>query len=281
MTRQPDFTGVGIKIERAKHHFGDLEARIERFNQPEPYRIPSYCELDTGDVVSRFEVTEQPPLLWGAIAGDCVHNLRSSLDLLVCEMIRAEGRLVEKHHRFPVFRDETAYANAFKPGPPRQIGGIPKCAVDLIKDAKSYNGADNPFWRLHQLDIEDKHKLLVPVGVAHKGTTNSYTLADVIAAYPDETTIDIFEIPTAQSIGISVPRLAFPLKDGAEIYRVPANLRDNPLAQMNMDPEFRFDVAFGEVEVVEGEPIIPTLHRLIQFVEDFVKLFLPLFSQDS
>ena len=32
---------------------------------------------------------------------------------------------------------------------------------------------------------------------------------------------------------------------------------------MNTNPEFSFDVAFGEVEVVEGEPIIPTLHQLI------------------
>jgi hypothetical protein len=49
---------------------------------------------------------------------------------------------------------------------------------------------------------------------------------------------------------------------------------------MNMNPEFSFDVAFGEVEVVEGEPIIPTLDQLIQFVEGFIKLFPPLFRKE-
>jgi hypothetical protein len=126
-----------------------------------------------------------------------------------------------------------------------------------------------------------KRKLLVPVGVAHKGTTNSYSLADVVNAYPGATTIDLFDMPTAEGIGIIVPNLTFPLEDGTEIYRIPARLRDNPLAQMHMNPEFSFDVAFGEVEVVEGEPIIPTLHQLIEFVEGFIKLFPPLFGQAS
>ena len=277
MTRQPDFTGVRVKVERAKHHFRDLKPRYERYQEVERYRVAEYDEADTGDLVRRFEVTEQPPPLWGAIAGDCVHNLRSSLDLLVCEMVRANDRPVTPDTAFYIAKS----ADAFESGYNGKIQGTPKCAVDLIKKAEPYQGADNPFWRLHQLDIADKHKLLVPVGVAHKGTTNSYSLADVLNAYPDATTINLFDMPTAAGIGIIVPKLTFPLDDGTEIYRIPARLRDNPLAQMNMNPEFSFDVAFGEVEVVEGEPLIPTLDRLIQFVEDFVKLFPPLFGQES
>ena len=88
--------------------------------------------------------------------------------------------------------------------------------MDLIKRAEPYQGAGNPFWRLHQLDIADKHTLLVPVGVAHKGTTNSDSLADVLNAYPDATTINLFDMPTAEGIGIIVPKLTFPLEDGTE-----------------------------------------------------------------
>ena len=243
-------------------------------SRKQPYRVVAEDEPHSGDLVHRVEVSDQPPPWWGAIAGDCVHNLRSSLDLLVCEMVRAEGEPVTDQTGFPIFKS----ANAFKSGHAAKVNGARKAAVDLIKHAKPYQGEDNPFWRLHQLDIADKHKLLVPVGVAHKGTSNTYTMADVIAAYPGATTIRIFEIPTAKGVGIVVPRLTFPLEDGAEIYRIPASLREDPVAQMHMNPEFRFEVAFGEVEVVEGEPIIPTLGQLIQFVEGFVKLFPPLFS---
>jgi hypothetical protein len=277
MTRQHDFTGVRIKVERAKHHFRDLQARYERFQDNEPYRAVRDDEPDTGDLVWRVEVSEQPPLYWSAVAGDCVHNLRSALDLLVCEMVRAEGNPVGEQNGFPIFKS----AKAFKSGHAAKVNGAPKAAVDLIKHAKPYQGENNPFWRLHQLDIADKHKLLVPVGMAHKGTTNTYTMADVLEAYPGVTTFKIHEMPTAQGIGIVAPKLTFPLEDGAVIYRIPARLRSHPVAQMNMDPEFQFEVAFGEVEVVKGQPLIPTLSQIMQFVEGFIKLFPPLYSQES
>jgi len=277
MTGQPDFTGVRIKVERAKHHFRDLQARYERFLEAKPYRAVRDDEPHTGDLVWRVEVSEQPPLFWSAIAGDCIHNLRSSLDLLVCEMVRAEGNPVGEQNGFPIFKS----ANAFKSGHAAKVNGAPKVAVDLIKHAKPYQGENNPFWRLHQLDIADKHKLLVPVGMAHKGTTNTYTMADVLEAYPGVITFKIHEMPTAQGIGIVAPKLTFPLEDGAVIYRIPARLRSHPVAQMHMDPEFQFEVAFGEVEVVKGQPLIPTLSQIMQFVEGFMKLFPPLFSQES
>jgi hypothetical protein len=49
---------------------------------------------------------------------------------------------------------------------------------------------------------------------------------------------------------------------------------------MHMHPKLGIEIAFGEVEVVEGEPLIPTLHQLIEFVERFIELFPSLFSQE-
>ena len=283
MTRQPDFTGVRIKVERAKEHFRDLQARIEGLQEDNAYKAIPYDEPNTGDLVYKAKIGNQPPPYWSAIVGDCVHNLRSSLDLLVCEMLRAGDRKIERHHKFPVFRDETAYTNAFKPGPPGAIKGIPKCAVDLIKDAKPHEGPDNAFGRLHKLDIADKHHLLVPVGVVHRKIITTFRLddfSDFSGLNHDPTTIIDGELVTPPH-GITPVGLRFPLEDGAEIYRVPASLRADPRAQMHVYPELVIEVAFGEVEVVEGEPIIPTLHQLIQFVEGFIQLFPPLFSQES
>jgi hypothetical protein len=39
MMRQPDFAGVRIKVERAKHQFSDLQAQYERFQEVQPYRV--------------------------------------------------------------------------------------------------------------------------------------------------------------------------------------------------------------------------------------------------
>jgi hypothetical protein len=281
MIRQPDFSGVWIKVERAKEHISDLQALVERFDHAEPYRVLSYCELDTGDLVYEVKVSDQPPLRWSAIVGDAIHNLRSSLDLMVCETVRAKGNTVKKATGFPVFKSARACVDEFKSGAPGQVQGAPKKVVDFIKKSKPYKGANNPLWRIHQLDIADKHKLLVPVGMAHQGTINSYTMADVLEAYPGVTTFKLHELPTAQGIGIVVPELTFPLEDGAEIYRAPARLRTDPVAQMHMDPQFTFGIAFGEGEIVEGEPLVPTLHEFTQFIEGFIESFVVLFSQES
>jgi hypothetical protein len=279
MIRQPDFSGVWIKVERAKEHISDLEALVERFDQAEPYRVLSYCELDTGDLVYEVKVSDQPPLRWSAIVGDAIHNLRSSLDLMVCETIRAKGNMVKEGHGFPVFKSADKYAKAFKSGPPGQVQGAPKKVVDFIKAANPYKGANNPLWRLHQLDIVDKHKLLVPVGAAHKGTINTLILDRLFDALPAGYTGN-FEEVLGPTEGIIMPQTRFPLEDGAQIYRVPARLFDDPVVQMHMYPQFTFGIAFGEGEVVEGEPLVPTLHEFTRFIEGFIESFVALFSQE-
>jgi hypothetical protein len=282
MTRQPDFTGVWMKVERAKHHFRDLQALYERFQEDNRYEAIPYDEPDTGDLVYKAKIPNQPPLWWSTITGDCVHNLRSSLDLLVCEMVRAEDEPVTTGTKFPMFRSEAAYTNAFEPGPPGEIKGVRQAAVDLIKEAEPYKGADNPFWPLHKLDIEDKHKLLVPIGMAHHRITTTFVLDvaldEFFAANPGTTEATMEHVVTPPA-GITMLQHRFPLEDGAEIYRVPANLRNNPRAQMHMYPELTIEIAFGEVEVVKGKPFTPTLLQYLQFVEGFIESFPPLFSQ--
>ncbi len=121
MIRQPDFSGVWIKVERAKEHVGNLETLVQGFLQSNPYEAFPHNEPDTGDLVYKVRVLAQPPLWWSAVIGDAIHNLRSSLDLLVCELVRAEGKEIKTNTGFPVFKNATAFTNAFKSGTPGQI----------------------------------------------------------------------------------------------------------------------------------------------------------------
>jgi hypothetical protein len=190
MTRQPDFTGVWMKVERAKHHFGDLQVRYERFRETNPYEATPYDEPDTGDLVYKAKVPKQPPLWWSTVTGDCVHNLRSSLDLLVCEMVRSRDKPVTDKTGFPIAKSP----DAFESGYIRKVKGAPQVAVEFIKASKPYQGADNPFWRLHKLDIADKHNLLVPIGIAHQRTTTTLNLDQFFAANPGVTEVTGAEV---------------------------------------------------------------------------------------
>jgi hypothetical protein len=194
--------------------------------------------------------------------------------------VRSEGNKDTGGTKFPVFDNVTTFTNAFKTGVPSQIKGAPKAAVDLIKAGKPYKGGEDAFWKLHRLDILDKHKLLVPVNVASSESV-IFDLAhafDNLRDVPPE-----LAVPQELSIppGIQPAKRQFPLKDGAELYRVNAQARNDPMAQMHMNPQFGFEVAFGEGEVVKGEPLISTLYELIQFVEGYIKRFPPLFSSQT
>ena len=125
----------------------------------------------------------------------------------------------------------------------------------------------------------DKDDLLVPIGMTLHRITTTITPANLdqfFAANPGVTEVTMEEVFTPPA-GIIVLRHTFPLEDGAEIYRVPASLRNDPVAQLHMNPKLTIEIAFGEVEGVKGKPLIPTLNEIIQFVECFIKLFPPLF----
>ncbi len=265
MIRQPDFSGVWIKVERAKEHVGNLEMLVQGFLQSKPYEVVAHDDPETGKAF-KVKVSHQPPLWWSGIVGDAVHNLRSSLDLLVCELVRSSGEPIYDYTGFPVAKT----ADGFKSRGLGKVKGAPEAAVDLIKEAKPYKGGNEALWRLHRLDIADKHKLLIAVGSAYRSVT-----IDIGALTRESTArwlgIDPSEIPPSP-VAIRPADRQFPLKDGAVLYRGP---------QMDMYPQFTFEVAFGEGEVVQGEPLIETLHELVQFVEGFIKLFPPLFKQEN
>ena len=257
--------GVCTKIERAKEHIRDLESPIGRFEQVVSDGVVAYDESDTGDRVFVARVPEQPPPRWSAIIGDAVHNLRSVLDLLVCELVRVHSgpSAVTEQTGFPVNRD----ANGFKSGYHTKVDGAPNDAVRLIKELKPYKGGNDTLWTLHRLDILDKHRLLLTAVTRHMITVSHYKPRG------DDVLFSAWKRYRAAHWEGMVERKS--LEDGVEIDRIPARFRPH----VDVDTEFAFHVTFSESEVVEGEAVIPTLYQLADFVEGTVEAFLPFLNQ--
>jgi len=57
---------------------------------------------------------------------------------------------------------------------------------------------------------------------------------------------------------------AFPLKVGTDIFI------DSPDAEPSNRISFNFSVAFGESNIIDGEPIVPTLIEFAQMIDDIV-----------
>jgi len=123
-------------------------------------------------------------------------------------------------------------------------------AVQLIDATKPYQGGNDDLWRLHELDNFDKHRLLAVVGIGTSKIRLHLPTAD--GSFPwDE----------------SFPGEVFPVQDGAVI------LREETLPEVDVKPEFTFDVAFGEPEVVRGKALVVTLHELVHLVDGIVNQF--------
>jgi hypothetical protein len=55
------------------------------------------------------------------------------------------------------------------------------------------------------------------------------------------------------------------LKKGDVLYSCPIETQN--------DPKFRVEIAFGESEIVQGEPLLPTLLNYAQFTEETLNPF--------
>lgn len=257
--------GIQAKFERTDEHVREIESHILRFFESSPYEPFSYHDDQTGDHVWAVHVHADPPLIIGVIASEIFHHLRSILDHMVWQLVEANGHDPSKQRcSFPI----SDSVEEFQSGGLRQVRRVADAAVDLVKAAKPYKGGNDGLWRLHELSRIDKHRVPIPVGSAYRsvGMDVGFLLRERIRQERGH------EIPEMR-VSLRPADRSFPLREGAEVYRV---LAGNDLSQVDMNPQFTFEVAFGEGEVLEGEPIIPALHQFVSLVKATVEPFRPL-----
>jgi hypothetical protein len=153
---------------------------------------------------------------------------------------------------------------------PGNIKGASPAAITLIHDLKPYKiGGSEPLWRLHSLDIMDKHQAIIPVW----SRCESINIGPVMHARMMELWKSLPDMagrgsPAAFDVWLK-PEDRSPLYDGAELLRI------FPAAQSEHDDkhQFRIEVAFGQSQVLEGEPVVPALSQLADYVSGVFEPF--------
>lgn len=254
--------GPRRKIGRAKKHLGDLEAAcVEYLGHPKPYRIVRDRKPD-GWTEYRLQVLREPPSDIPLIFGDCIHNARSALDILVCDLIRHKGEYVDgEEYGFPICDAPQKLSNALK----RDTRGAGEAAKEVIRRCKPYKRGNEDFWVLHALDIADKHNVVLTPLAAMSGNETIFPISRP------------FRRP-----GLPVPmrlykHIVWPIdpvcaKDGGLLWMT------DPTVTVTHDHETTFQIAVHERGVVKCEPIIPLAKKLIDLVEGVVHRFDPLFA---
>jgi hypothetical protein len=144
-----------LKVKRANEHIVDLDTRLQRFSETDSYVIHVDFDPDADHDFMRLETVETVSDELLLVAGDALHNLRSSLDYVmhgICPMARD----------FPIYGQRKHFEDAIK-GTLKKTAEVYPTVIDFILDSvQPYEGGDGEILvYLNRLANIDKHRLLI------------------------------------------------------------------------------------------------------------------------
>jgi hypothetical protein len=242
----PYYEGPRLKLKRAKRHLQELERTVSHYIAS--HRYPFMFKVDTKrQELAITACITQDGYRFAVIIADVVHNLRTALDQLAVALARMEGRgpsdtffpTADSREKF-----ETDSIHKIKKAGPE--------IVRLFRRLQPYKGGRlEAIWGLNKLDVLDKHRLLIP--------------------------------------NVAIPKVAdFRFRAGGKIFHVRGgdfkpdypfstaiihwDVGNTPNVQFEKNIEATLDVCFHDVQVFEGQSVVPTLHNLCQLTERVFEL---------
>ena len=258
---------VSLKVKRAKEHVADLDTQLRAFLDSKPYRVGAKVDAQTRKPIYYVTSVQPTPECLPLVAGDAIQNLMSALDHLAYQIVCSDtGDKPPQPHRiyFPIADSSSEY-EAMKA---RKVEGAAQDSVKAIDSLKPYNGGNDLLWVLYKLNNIEKHRLLLTVGSQAGGIHLGQMMGGILersGVFPPEAvkvfkSMDRYIVPADKG---------FPLKEGFELYIGPPDEKPNP------EQKFTFSVAISEPGVIEGKPLLETLHQLTTLVEGIVTALTP------
>lgn len=237
------FLGSKLKIKRANQHINELQGILMAFLKTDFYRLFIERDPDGRNYVLKFEAIREMPCEVPLVIGDIVHNLRAALDLMASEIVTMAGDKPDRWTKFPFHKTRQDLVAAINGG---KIKAAPPAIIDLIVDTiKPYEGGNGPLCALDDLDIVDKHKLLIPVA-------SIVGLRDVSVEDEGGNRFQLRQIAVGQDGKLNM--ISTPYKLNITNYGQPT-----------------FGIFFAKGQIFEGQSVIPTLHQLSQLVSGIVQ----------
>jgi hypothetical protein len=237
MDKRP-FEASLLKLERGRKHIVDFMAVINAYLKTGFFKLSVDSDRQ-GASRLKFEVNAPLPRDVPLIVGDAIHNLRASLDLAVCEAVNLAK--ATRNTKFPFAATENDFRNLLK----RDDGGLkehcPKIYDYIVNEVKPYKGGSDNLYGLHELDIVDKHKLLIPVV--------SIVALNGVSAEDDR--------------GGSFTGLNIFINQNGTLNLI----RDAAKLKITNYGKARFEVLFDKGHIFEGKPFVPTLNELANKID--------------
>src|SRR5260370_18770129 len=123
------FDGPKLKVKRAKKHISELIDVVAAYVNSDFCECVIQRNRDTGIHELVIKVVKQTPCEIPLIIGDAVHNLRSALDILICDVVRNSGNTPTKHTKFPFRETRQELIDAINGGLVKTVGDILVTAI--------------------------------------------------------------------------------------------------------------------------------------------------------
>lgn len=168
-----------LKIKRAEKHYAELMLFFKK-NKPFGYFLET--NFKTGERATFAKKNEDSANEAALIIGDILHNLRSSIDHAYwnCTEKHAKSDGERKNIQFPITSTEKSLKESVIPGLPSRVSYEFAKALESLKPYR--DGGSKYLCAIHDLDVLDKHKLLVPTGNYIK--INSVMIQRLVPDFP-------------------------------------------------------------------------------------------------
>jgi hypothetical protein len=245
------YSRVLAKYEWADKHVKNFESAVLEFRRDNPHVVGRKRDLESGRVV---DYVENVPVIDSELSmkfGDAIHNLRSTLDHLARALAEATGTPFDvKKTSFPVSNEAKDYKSRAR----ACIVGLSQPCLETLDRIQPYKGGySHIIWQLNELDVIDKHRMLVAVATVPVGRTMT---------------------PSEKANFLSKRTLVGPVSHAIHQYLVVGNnprikaleagdeLGTYPISESDENMGYAFDIAISEPEVVDG--LVPALFFLLE-----------------
>lgn len=155
------------KLLYSKHQVERLDTQIARYldEKSDEMLIEEYRDLDSFRSV--LEGKEVSPII-SLMCGDVIQNIRSVLDYLVWELVKANNCTPDEGNAFPVCKTPSTFREAQK----RRLRGVHPDAIATIESLQHYhfgqgNESDSLVFVLDKLANINKHRTILMARERH------------------------------------------------------------------------------------------------------------------
>lgn len=176
----PSLDGCREKSRRGREHLEALNGAMLGYlrSEPKPYTVRGEFDPNRREYVFVGKIVRpmSDAVLWGVMLGDVLHNFRSALDHLVCQLVLLNTRkLGGQDNQFPICSSGARYWSIGRNGQPStrefRLRGVSDEHRAVIDGLQPYRAQDppnliQPLAALRDLSNLDKHRLVHPTLVA-------------------------------------------------------------------------------------------------------------------